>query len=611
VNTYTTDEQSDSSVTALPDGGWVVTWASLGQQGAGDEVYQQRYDALGNAVGGETRVNAHTAGIQWDGSVAALTDGGWVVSWMSANNSTVDIYQQRYDDDGHTVGGEIKVTTNGNSSLALVTALNDGGWVTTWSALNGNGGDGSDIYQQRYDQSGVKSGDETLVNSYTTGQQIEYATAALADGGWIVTWTSTEDVSSGGDIYQQRYDADGDPASLETRVNTATGDLQAESSVTALSDGGWLVTWSSSDGTYHIPSIHQQRYDETGAAVGGDTLVSTDSANGQGNPCVAALADGGWVVVWEAYNAQDGDGEGIFQQRYDADGNAIGGQYRITDNGTGDQRQPAVTALSDGGWVVSWTSDTGSDGDDTGVYQRHFAPDIVGTDGADRLVGTGWGEYLAGGRGNDKLDGKGGADDMYGGPGNDIFIVDNRDDVVEEGANQGNDTVRSSVSYTLSQSVERLVLTGTGDIDGTGNSGKNVLIGNSGDNVLKGGNGADTLIGGKGIDTLDGGYQADLFQFRQGDTGKTIATADTIDDFYQEDGDRIDLSLIDARKGVAGDQAFSFIGSAAFHDVAGELRAVTDGTNTYVYGDTNGDGTADLVLRITRSLTLQTGDFVL
>jgi Ca2+-binding RTX toxin-like protein len=93
-------------------------------------------------------------------------------------------------------------------------------------------------------------------------------------------------------------------------------------------------------------------------------------------------------------------------------------------------------------------------------------------------------------------------DDMAGGRGNDTYVVDNIGDVVTEKAGSGIDTVRSSVDYSLGAFVERLVLTGTGDIDGTGNNLENRLIGNSADNVLDGGRGRDTLSGGEGNDTF-------------------------------------------------------------------------------------------------------------
>ncbi|MBW8881136.1 MAG: pre-peptidase C-terminal domain-containing protein, partial [Asticcacaulis sp.] len=102
--------------------------------------------------------------------------------------------------------------------------------------------------------------------------------------------------------------------------------------------------------------------------------------------------------------------------------------------------------------------------------------------------------------GNDSLDGGTGADNMAGGYGNDTYIVDNAGDVVTEAYNSGSDLVQSTVSYTLTDYVEKLVLIG-GNLNGTGSAQNNTITGTDGNNRLDGGAGSDTLVGGKGNDT--------------------------------------------------------------------------------------------------------------
>ncbi len=116
------------------------------------------------------------------------------------------------------------------------------------------------------------------------------------------------------------------------------------------------------------------------------------------------------------------------------------------------------------------------------------------------LTGAANADALIGGVGKDVLNGMAGADSMSGGQGNDTYYVDNTGDVVTENANEGTDTVISTVSYALGANVENLTLSGGGDFSGTGNDLANIITGNTGSNIIDGGAGADTMSGGGGND---------------------------------------------------------------------------------------------------------------
>lgn len=131
----------------------------------------------------------------------------------------------------------------------------------------------------------------------------------------------------------------------------------------------------------------------------------------------------------------------------------------------------------------------------------------------ENLTGSDHNDTLRGNSGANVLDGGAGADYMAGGKGNDTYIVDNAGDVVVENSGSGMDVVRSSISYRMVSNVEELVLTGSANINGTGNTGANVLRGNSGNNALNGHNGNDVIYGGLGNDVLTGGYGKDAFVF--------------------------------------------------------------------------------------------------
>lgn len=245
---------------------------------------------------------------------------------------------------------------------------------------------------------------------------------------------------------------------------------------------------------------------------------------------------------------------------------------------------------------------------------------LDGGTGADQLNGGGGNDTLLGGAGNDKINGNAGGDSMSGGAGNDSIFVDNVGDSVTENLNEGTDTVSASISWTLGANVERLVLTGSANSDGTGNelgnnisgnAGANHLYGMAGSDALNGGAGNDWIEGGAGRDVISGGTGADQFVFRGGDFGgTTTAACDVIRDFISLDGDRINLQPVDANALVGGDQAFTLIGTSAFDGhTAGQLRYEVIGGNTYVQGDTNGDGVADFWIQLDGLHTLSSADF--
>ena len=190
----------------------------------------------------------------------------------------------------------------------------------------------------------------------------------------------------------------------------------------------------------------------------------------------------------------------------------------------------------------------------------------TGNASANRIDGNAGANIIYGLGGNDILSGKAGADTIYGGAGNDTYWVDNLGDFLSEQTvpgvdDGGTDWVNARVSFTLGACFETLVLTSTGNIDGTGNDLNNTLYGNAGANLLSGAGGNDWLDGRAGNDTLAGGLGSDSFAFSLG------SGVDRVTDFSAAENDQIDIHAYTL--GVANTAMLSTVGGDTLIDLGG------------------------------------------
>ncbi len=240
---------------------------------------------------------------------------------------------------------------------------------------------------------------------------------------------------------------------------------------------------------------------------------------------------------------------------------------------------------------------------------------LTGSEGLDG-TGNALNNRITGNSGSNRLDGGAGIDTLTGGLGNDTYVVDNLKDVVVETSTLVTeiDTVESSVNWALGANLENLTLTGGDNLNGTGNALTNTIIGNSGNNILNGGagndlldggDGNDHLIGGLGTDTLTGGSGADTFVFNLLSELGLGDKRDAITDFNSAEGDKIDLSKLDANVLLGGINPFTFIGAAEFTG-AGQLRFVDE----VLSGNINGNLNNDFEIHLVGVTALTANDFV-
>lgn len=552
INTTTTNNQFDVELSALESGGFVAVWTSQGNSIAGRSVMAQMYDADMLPLGDEFAIQAEDSTNYVSPVVAGLEDGGFAVFW--ASNSAIE--GRRYD----ATGTEIE--TNVVQSIVLV---DEPGFEFYFSDVMGTGGffgnylsgldivatsDGgytiggnyifrnellNDILYYHYDAdhpegtpgnpwSGlgafVAPGGKNIAsdNGLRQDNQDQLDMASLTNGTMVSVWRN----DSLGDpaIYARIVDDDSVArpgfASSAFQVNTTTSGNPSDPVVTALTGGGFVVTWHAGTDADGNADIKSQLFTASGAPSGPELTVNTITAGAQAFCDVAALADGGYVVTWQSFETF-GNTWGIYARRFDAQGEPLdtpffGGQFKVDSYGNRNQTDPSIVATEDGGFTIAWTSEF-QDGSGTGVYAQRYLPEFHGTrfadtltdTGADLLYGYGGADVIRGGDGNDRAYGGLGNDLMFGGDGKDRLFGDN-----------GQDTLRGG------NSADRLS-GGNGRDSLIGGNGNDRLAGGSGMDMLFGGNGADRLNGGAGFDTLTGGNNADTFLFSDG--------ADVITDF--------------------------------------------------------------------------------
>ena len=251
------------------------------------------------------------------------------------------------------------------------------------------------------------------------------------------------------------------------------------------------------------------------------------------------------------------------------------------------------------------------------------ASNLTGNDGDNTLTGNDGSNTLNGESGNDTLYGGAGNDSVNGGTGNDMLIAGNGlgDDAYVGGT--GIDTVKY-LSTTKGITVDLALGTASGAEIGTdllysienvvGGVGGDSLSGAADNNLLDGYSGNDTLIGGMGNDTLQGGLGADRFTFNaEAETGITSATQDTIADFKSAQGDKLDVSAIDANTALAGNNAFSALTTGGtFNGVfANPGDLYFDKTAHVLYGNNDADSAADFSILLVGVGSLAAGNLLL
>lgn len=568
-----------SDILTLPNGEYIVTWETGNDFGIYN-IYSQRYDVSNQIVGDKIHVNAVGSIAQTQIQTAVLADGSYMVTWRGwpdGNNfDTFGIYARHFGADGSPIGTEFRVddpqSTLGSESNPQICALSNGGFVITWKVPADASHPVPTFLGRVFDDHANPVSSEITTNT-TSAIEAESAVVPLANAGFAVVFSLQD--NNGGGIFCQRFDGSMNPIGSEFRVNTLEqGCLKPTAG--QLSNGGFAVAYLSSDPSTGL-TTRVKVFDQDGNSSASDILVGTYSSSGAffQAPSVAGLSGGRFVVTWMEFG-RDGYGAGLFGQLFDPSGNKIGNTFQINGVSPGDQISPSVSAMNDGGFVVSWTdlniiSGTNQHLFDSAIYTQRFDADGRPWSGV-TLSGGGNADHINGGAGVQTIDGSGGNDILSGGAGDDVLIGGTGDDVFSfGGAGDGTDTIKDFAAGDLILVVGANFSSGITEGDGS-TVGQNQiqLSSNSGVTTLRIGidstPGADLSIKLTGVfsasDLLSAGMNIGF------NAAPTISGTSTIGNI-DEDSSQVGILVSDLLSGTNYHDAFAGASGIAITEFSG------------------------------------------
>lgn len=320
VNEVGNGDQNRPQVTVLNDGGAAFVWQG-GPQGF-QRVYARFLSSAGTWVAGDVRVNTFTNNSQREPAIATLNSGNVVVTWSSfdqeAPGSLWGVYAQRLNPTGQPVGGEFRVnqTTAFNQRSSAIAPLSDGRFVVVWISEQQRFENSVDVYARIFTANGV-GGNEFIVN---TGTNVcaNPSVAPSADGGFMVAWMQkdVQERSNSWDAFARPFSGGGF-GGVVRRVNTHAHGDQLAPKISAIGSD-YLVVWTSMAQDGSREGIYGQFLRADGSLVGDEFRVNTTTVSQQIHPAVASDGNGRFLAVWTSFVGGVASFD-LFGQRYARD----------------------------------------------------------------------------------------------------------------------------------------------------------------------------------------------------------------------------------------------------------------------------------------------------
>lgn len=373
VNTRTSKNQANPAIAVDANGNFVVVWSSYFTTGnRSNDIYGQRFDCEGVPIGSEFQINTETAGNQTEPAVAMDSNGNFVVAWHgpeAIGDANEDIFAQRYDANGQPLGNEFRVnTTTDNRQLCPEIAMNNTGcFVIVWESetLGGIPFEAWSIYCQIYDSNGQPIGAELKVNLLF---QCRYPDVGMdGNGNFTIVWTQDDIYHTSNLIMARQYNANGTAKADPCQVSTTDFFSISHPSIAMDGSGHFMVTWEGDPCSAQLNDIHARRYHFNGSPLCEQFLVNTTTAGAQQYSKVAINSKREFVIVWSSESTPGSSERDIFGQRYDQWWRPIGDEFRANTYLVDDQKYPDVVLKETGEFVTVWQS-YGQDGSGYGIF---------------------------------------------------------------------------------------------------------------------------------------------------------------------------------------------------------------------------------------------------
>lgn len=394
-------DQNSPKIAVKSDGSFVATWASSGgQDGNLYGVYARRFDSSGDPIANELLVNTETDDHQLAPDIAMDSYGNYIIVWESRGGQDGDaggIYAQRFYSSGVKNGNEflINQTTDGNQQLPSVGMNATGHFTVAWY----NDDDGYCIRARRFDNN-CNPEDEFQVNSTNISAGSAPAVDENSTGLCVIAWTAASDGNYKG-VYARKYNSSGDAFGPQYLVNTTYTGNQWGPSVIVNDDATSIISWTSDYGeaSGNGTGIYAQKFASSGgngAKWGSEFHVNTYTSNNQLYSNIESDSSGDFIITWTSY-LQDGSSDGVYAQKYYSDGTTYGSEYQVNTYTT-DNQNHSVVALNSGGdkVIIAWASNLqAGSGCYYDVYANYFydvyptpTPTITDTPGTPTMTET-------------------------------------------------------------------------------------------------------------------------------------------------------------------------------------------------------------------------------